>query len=110
MEQQEVNSLYIVDPDIDNLNDLISKNDCVVKFSTTWCGPCQAIAPLFHELCSQHPNMKICLIDCETDNGDEISNKYGIKSIPTFLFFKNGELVNRLNNAGGLEAAFTNFD
>lgn len=103
-------NVCIVDPDENYFTDLIAKNDCVVKFSTTWCGPCIKISPHFHKLCSDRPHMKICLIDCETENGDNISDKYKVKGIPTFLFFKNGELITRLDNANGLDEAFKSID
>ena len=64
----------------------------VVDFWATWCGPCRMLAPVIDELATQYEGrLKVCKI-----NADEAMNtctKYRISSIPTLLFFKNGELV-----------------
>lgn len=70
----------------------------MVDFWATWCGPCRALAPVVEELAGEYAG-KAVIGKCNVDDCDEIPMKYGIRSIPTLLFFKNGELVDRLVGA-----------
>ena len=70
----------------------------MVDFWATWCGPCRALAPGVDELAAEYEG-KAVIGKCNVDECDEIPMKYGIRSIPTLLFFKNGELVDRLVGA-----------
>ena len=70
----------------------------MVDFWATWCGPCRALAPVVDELAAEYEG-KAVIGKCNVDECDEIPMKYGIRSIPTLLFFKNGELVDRLVGA-----------
>lgn len=67
----------------------------MVDFWATWCGPCRAIAPVVEELAGEYEG-KAVICKCNVDECDDVPMKYGIRSIPTLLFFKNGELVDRL--------------
>lgn len=70
----------------------------MVDFWATWCGPCRALAPVIEELAGEYAG-KAVVGKCNVDDCDELPMKYGIRSIPTLLFFKNGELVDRLVGA-----------
>lgn len=70
----------------------------MVDFWATWCGPCRALAPVVEELAGEYAG-KAVIGKCNVDDCDELPVKYGIRSIPTLLFFKNGELVDRLVGA-----------
>ena len=70
----------------------------LVDFCATWCGPCRALAPVIEELAAEYAD-KAVIGKCNVDDCDELPMKYGIRSIPTLLFFKNGELVDRLVGA-----------
>lgn len=66
----------------------------LVDFWATWCGPCKAIAPVVDELADEFEG-KAVVAKCNVDECDDLPMQYGIRSIPTLLFFKNGELVDR---------------
>ena len=66
----------------------------MVDFWATWCGPCKAISPIIDELATEYEG-KAVIAKCNVDECDDVPMTYGIRSIPTLLFFKNGELVDR---------------
>ena len=66
----------------------------MVDFWATWCGPCKAIAPIVEELAVEYEGRAV-IAKCNVDECDKAPMTYGIRSIPTLLFFKNGELVDR---------------
>ena len=57
-----------------------------------WCGPCKMLSPVIDELASETEGVEFYKINM--DDADEVSEKYGIASIPTILYFENGELKN----------------
>ncbi len=67
----------------------------VVDFWATWCGPCRAIAPYIEELAKEYGG-KIVVGKCDVEENDDIVMEYGVRNIPTILFFKGGEVVDRL--------------
>ena len=67
----------------------------VVDFWATWCGPCRAIAPYIEELAKEYDG-KIVVGKCDVEENDDIVMGFGVRNIPTILFFKNGEVVDRL--------------
>ena len=66
----------------------------VVDFSATWCGPCKKISPIIDELATEYEG-RVIIGKCDVDEADDLTSRFGIRSVPTVLFFKNGELVNR---------------
>ena len=79
-----------------NFEELVIKSDkpVLVDFWAEWCGPCRMIAPLVHELADEY-NGKAVFGKVDVDNNVGISSKYGIRNIPTILFFKNGEIADK---------------
>lgn len=66
----------------------------VVDFWAEWCGPCKMISPIIEELSDEYSGKaKVGKVD--VDQNSDISMKYGIRSIPTILFLKNGEVVDK---------------
>ena len=66
----------------------------VVDFWATWCGPCKMIAPIVDELAQEYEG-KADICKCNVDECDDVPMTYNIRSIPTLLFFKGGEVVDR---------------
>ena len=66
----------------------------VVDFWAEWCGPCRMIAPMIEELANDYDG-KAVIGKLDVDNNQELSVKFGVRSIPTLLVFKDGEMVDR---------------
>jgi thioredoxin 1 len=70
------------------------KGVTVVDFGAEWCGPCRMIAPIIEELAAEYGDTaRIGKLD--VDDNPEISMKYGVRSIPTLLFLRNGEILEK---------------
>ena len=74
---------------------LNSETPLVVDFWAEWCGPCRSIAPLVDELAAEYEG-KINIGKLNVDDNDDIVSRFGIRTIPTILFFKGGELVDKM--------------
>ncbi len=70
----------------------------VVDFWAEWCGPCRAIGPVIEELGKEYAG-RVNVGKLNVDHNPEVSINYGITSIPAILFFKNGEVVDKLVGA-----------
>lgn len=70
----------------------------VVDFWATWCGPCQMVGPIIDELSSEYAG-KANIGKCDVDANSDLPGRFGVRNIPTVLFFKNGELVDKLVGA-----------
>ena len=66
----------------------------VIDFWAEWCGPCRAIGPVIEELAVQYEG-KVNIGKVNVDENPEISMRFGIRNIPTILFLKNGEVVDK---------------
>ncbi|MDA8692613.1 thioredoxin [Saprospiraceae bacterium] len=66
----------------------------VVDFWAEWCGPCRMVSPIIDELSTEYEG-KAVIGKVNVDHNSEISTKYGVRSIPTILLIKNGEVVEK---------------
>ena len=73
---------------------LESEKLVIVDFWATWCGPCRMLSPLLDEVEEEMAD-KVTVVKVNVDDADEIAYRYRIMSIPTLLFFKGGQIVDR---------------
>lgn len=74
---------------------LKSGKPVLVDFWATWCGPCRAIAPKLEEIAGEMPD-QVVIAKVDVDTNQATAAKYGIRSIPTMILFKNGQAVDQL--------------
>ncbi|MBR0246277.1 MAG: thioredoxin [Bacteroidales bacterium] len=78
-----------------NFNELLQDSKLVVvDFWATWCGPCRMLSPILDEV-EEEMKDKISVVKVNVDDADEIAAQFRIMSIPTLLFFKNGQVVDK---------------
>ena len=71
----------------------------IVDFWATWCGPCQIIAPVIEQLAGEYEGqLKVAKLD--VDSNQQTAMQYGVRSIPSVLFFKGGKVVDTVVGAG----------
>ena len=79
----------------DNLQGLLDAGTpVVIDFWAEWCGPCRMMGPLVEELATEYEG-KLAVGKCDVDENNALAVKYSVRNIPTILFIKNGEVVDR---------------
>ena len=85
-------TLAITDSNFDEL--AAQGKPMVVDFWATWCGPCKKIGPYIEELAEQYAD-SVIIGKVDVDENDGLAIRFGIRNIPTVLFFRNGEIVDK---------------
>jgi thioredoxin 1 len=80
-----------------NFDDFISKGVCVVDFYADWCGPCKVVGPIVEELSGELKDFNFGKVDIDKEN--ELAQRFQVMSIPTMIFFKKNEQVDRFTGA-----------
>ena len=70
----------------------------VVDFFATWCGPCKKLSPTLDEV-SEELGEQVNIVKVDVDESEDLAMDYGIRSVPTVLFFKNGQQVDKFVGA-----------
>ena len=79
----------------ENLNGLLNEGKPVVlDFWAEWCGPCKMVSPIIDELAAEYEG-RIIIGKVDVDENNEISTQFGIRNIPTVLYFKEGQIVDK---------------
>ena len=79
-----------------NFDELVLRSDklAVVDFSAEWCGPCRMVSPIVHELAEEYEG-RIVTGEVNVDENPTVTMTYRVRNIPTVLFIKNGEVVDK---------------
>ncbi len=85
-------ALAITDSSFDQL--LAQGKPMVVDFWATWCGPCKKVGPYIEELAEQYGDQAI-IGKVDVDDNDELAMRFGVRNIPTILFIKDGQVVDK---------------
>jgi thioredoxin 1 len=79
----------------ENINEMIeSGKPVVIDFWAEWCGPCRMVGPVVEELSKEYEG-QVLIGKMDVDENVDTPNKYGIRNIPTILFFKDGQVVDK---------------
>ena len=91
---------------LEEAQDIISKASSdgklvVIDFTASWCGPCRLIAPFYAELSDSEDviNLGVVFLKVDVDENADTAQEYNVSAMPTFIFVKNGEVVDRLMGA-----------
>ncbi|MCR4995362.1 MAG: thioredoxin [Bacteroidales bacterium] len=85
-------ALTITDSNYDEL--LAEGKPMVVDFWANWCGPCKKVAPYIEELAEAYAD-RVTIGKVDVDENDDLAIRYGVRNIPTILFIRNGEVVDK---------------
>lgn len=77
----------------------------LVDFSASWCGPCRFVAPVIDKLAEDYDG-KVKVVKLDIDDAPEVTQEFGIRGVPTFVFFRDGEEIDRWVGANKTEKDF----
>lgn len=88
----------------ENVQEVLSSElPVVIDFWAEWCGPCRMMSPIVDELATAYEG-RVLVGKCDVEENDELTMKYGVRNIPTIIFLKKGELVDKQVGACSKEA------
>ena len=77
-----------------NIDEVLKSEFAILDFSAEWCGPCRMLAPILEEISDEFDGI-VDVFGADTDMNQELAAEFGIQSIPSLLFFKNGEKIDQ---------------
>ena len=89
-------ALQIKDANFEEL--LCTGKPMVLDFWAEWCGPCRMVSPIIDELAQEYEG-RVTIGKMNVDENDDVVGRFGIRNIPTVIFFKNGEMVDKIVGA-----------
>ena len=99
-EQDIREKLPVMDLDSSNFHDAVSQNNLLlVDFWAEWCGPCKSMHPIFSRMAKKYEQVRFARVN--VDNSQDIAMKLNVQSIPTFIMFKDGKIVQQMVGAVG---------
>lgn len=90
-------TVYVSYSSVELLDIIASTPNVVVDFSASWCGPCKRMEPILNSLATEFPT--IAFIKVDVDSFDDTSKIHNVRSMPTFVFFKNGKKTGSVSGA-----------
>jgi thioredoxin 1 len=91
--------ISVMDLDQTNFDQTVSGGLVLVDFWAEWCGPCKSMHPIFDRMSKKYRHIKFARVN--VDKCQDIAMRFAVQSIPTFIMFKNGQLVDRMVGAVG---------
>ncbi|MCC8089745.1 MAG: thioredoxin [Rikenellaceae bacterium] len=87
-----------------NFEEIISGDKpVVIDFWAEWCGPCRMVGPIIEELAEEYKD-QVVIGKCDVDENNDVATKYSVRNIPTIIFLKNGEIVDKQVGYAGKDA------
>ncbi len=100
LRRQEEQKIQVINLDESNFDKVTSsEKPTLVDFWAEWCGPCKTMHPVFDRLVKQYSSIQFARLN--VDSSQSIAMRFGVQSIPTFLMFKSGQIIDKMIGAVG---------